>query len=463
MNKSHLLPNVRSFLFTLFKTSLISMALTYNAVQAETLTDFLNDTSGSWEIQINPFTDGGCDGTNGNLCSIFTFGSPIGVTTGGLVDNEDTLGVTVIGPSGLGGDGLAGFITIKKTSSTNFIVTNYLVDPYLQTAGGTFATRIVNVSAATGTISSDGTMTLNLTGRTGALQFFPFLGEQEWNRDNSTNIGGGTGNYELFTTGQASNVDPTNPQNQTVTILGRNVGDFDNDGVLDAILVSAGNVGDAWQFFTGTPYTEVYNIKLVRGTPPIPRIVIKIDAPAGTTQECSEEGGTNVEFTTEVRLINGAELGTIEWFVNGYSSGFGETFTTFLGLGEHTIEALATAIQSVSDSDVINVSIVDTTGPVLDVGFVNTRTGEVVSEISSASAQFVTTQIFVTDICDPQPSIQAVVSPVHSVENGDVIKINPGKFGNKLGLDTTALELRATATDSSNRGTVESTVLKIIE
>ena len=456
-----------NFLSTLLITSLTSMMLFINSAQAETLTDFLNDTSGTWEIQINTVTDGGCDGTNGNLCSSFVFGSPVGVTTGppaGLVDNEDA-GDTIIGPSGLGGDGLAGFISIKKTSSNNFIVTTYLLDSYLATAGGTKATRMVDVSAASGTISSDGTMTLDLTGRTAALQFFPTFGEQEWNRDNSTTIGGAaTGVFELFTTGQSTNIDPINPPSPNETIFGRNVGDLDSDGVLDAILVSAGNVGDAWGPFTGTPYAEVYNIKLVRGgTEPIPKIVVDIIVPAGSTQECSEEGGSNVELATDIRLINGAELSTVEWFIDGVSSGFGETFTPFLDLGAHTIQASATTVQGPTDSDTVDVNIQDTTPPVLDLGFINTLTGEPVTEISSSAVQFVTTQMSATDICDPMPLIQAAVTPVYAVEDGDVILIRPGKFGNKLGLDTTALELRATATDSSNRGTTVSAILHVIE
>jgi hypothetical protein len=39
---------------------------------------------------------------------------------------------------------------------------------------------------------------------------------------------------------------PSNPPNLNETINGRNVGDINNDGILDAILVSAGNIGDAW-------------------------------------------------------------------------------------------------------------------------------------------------------------------------------------------------------------------------
>ena len=83
MNKSHLLLKKHIFSFSLFIVSFLSMPLTYNTAQAETLADFLNDTSGNWEIRINSFTDGGCDRTNGNLCSVFVFGNPIVTSSGG--------------------------------------------------------------------------------------------------------------------------------------------------------------------------------------------------------------------------------------------------------------------------------------------------------------------------------------------------------------------------------------------
>ena len=456
------LKNTRRLLHILLLT-----LLGYSNLSAETLQDFLNDTSGNWEIQVNPVTDGGCDGSNGNLCSSFVFGSPIGVTpefgSGGLLDNEDAIGVTVIGPSGIAGDGLAGFILIRKTSVNGFVVTDYQVDPYLNTPAGTIATRLAYVTGASGSISNDGILTLDLTGRTAGFQFFTVFGEQEWNRDDSSVIGVGTGNYELFTTAASSNINPSNPPELNETINGRSLGDINSDGILDAILVSAGNIGDEWGPFTGTPYAEVYNINLVRGSPASPRIVLDIEVPDGTEQECSEEGGSIIELVAEVRLFNEAELGTIEWFVDGTSSGFGETFSPFISLGAHTIDAVATAVQSVSDSETVDVNITDRIPPALDAAFVNSKTGAQISQISNNSTQFVGIHVSATDICDHEPSIEAVVTPVTAVENGDIIAIKPGSANKGASLDTTALELSAVATDASGRQSIKKTVLNIGE
>ena len=66
-----------------------------------------------------------------------------------------------------------------------------------------------------------------------------------------------------------------------------------------------------------------------------------------------------------------------------------------------------------------------------------------------------------TDICDPEPSIEAVVTPVTAVENGDIITIKPDSANKGASLDTTALELSAVATDASGRQTIKKTVLDI--
>jgi hypothetical protein len=68
-----------------------------SAVQAASLADLLNNTSGRWEIPVLPVTDGGCDGSDDNLCSAFALGSPTGITLpsqGGLVDNGQIVATT---------------------------------------------------------------------------------------------------------------------------------------------------------------------------------------------------------------------------------------------------------------------------------------------------------------------------------------------------------------------------------
>ena len=91
----------------------------------------------------------------------------------------------------------------------------------------------------------------------------------------------------------------------------------------------------------------------------------------GTTQECSETGGSTVELTATVTLVGGAELGSIDWFVNNESAGSGETITPFLALGPHTVDVVATAVTGESGNDSVSVDVVDTTAPALEVAYLN--------------------------------------------------------------------------------------------
>ena len=107
--------------------------------------------------------------------------------------------------------------------------------------------------------------------------------------------------------------------------------------------------------------------------------------PAGHEPECNEEGGAVVDIIADVRLFNEADLATIEWFVDGVSGGFGETFSPFISLGTHTIDAIATAVQGVSDTDTVEVNVLDKTPPLLEIAFLNNKTGAQISQITSDS------------------------------------------------------------------------------
>jgi len=211
-------------------------------------------------------------------CSAFVFGdvgSVCGSATGPFVDNEES-SIPIFdlpGGNGIGGDGIAGTIQIetsKADSSGNntFTISSFQVDPYLNTPGGTFKTTTgtIGLGANTGgTLDPVGNMTLDVTGRTGlAGGFISSIGEQPWNIDDSNRlINRGvpvTKLWEPFTTGSSSNFVPSTGA-PNITLIGRPIGDANGDNILDAILVSAGNVGASWQSFDGTPYSEAFNVQ----------------------------------------------------------------------------------------------------------------------------------------------------------------------------------------------------------
>ena len=190
--------------------------------------------------------------------------------------------------------------------------------------------------------------------------------------------------------------------------------------------------------FTGA--TMVYSF--IVGEPP-PELGVTLDMAGGTTQECSETGDSTVELTATVTLVGGAELGSIDWFVNNESAGSGKTITPFLALGPHTVDVVATVVTGESGNDSVSVDVVDTTATALEVADLN-QAGDVVTAISAGN--HVTARLTPTDICDPAPTAEGAAVPVFEVADGDVIKLQGGKI-NTVELPTTAIELSGSTTD----------------
>jgi hypothetical protein len=220
--------------------------------------------------------------------------------------------------------------------------------------------------------------------------------------------------------------------------------DSDGDGVPGHALIPGPFPG----------FTAVYDFTI--GEPP-PGIGVSIGVGGGLTQECADIGGSDVSLTATIVLIGGAEAGSIEWFVDGEEAGTGEIITPFLTLGPHTVEVLATTATGEIDQDSVDVTIQDTTKPIIDVAFID-QNGEPVTTTSAGN--HVTARITASDICDPNPETEGAAMPVYAVNDGDAIKIQSGKI-NTVDLPTTAIELSATATDESGNSTSGMAILSI--
>jgi hypothetical protein len=222
--------------------------------------------------------------------------------------------------------------------------------------------------------------------------------------------------------------------------------DSDGDGIPGQAFVVGPFVG----------LTVVYDFTV--GEPP-PGVTVAIGIEGGTTQECTEIGGSVVSLTVTTELVGGAELGSIEWTVDGESAGSGATLVPFMALGSHTVEVLASTTSGESDTDSVAVEVRDTVPPDLDVAFLN-RGGEPITAIDAGNR--VTTRIAATDVCDPDPVTEGAAVPVFAVSDGDTIRIQPGKT-NTVKLPTTAIELSATAADASGNSTTGMAVLSITD
>jgi hypothetical protein len=190
-------------------------------------------------------------------------------------------------------------------------------------------------------------------------------------------------------------------------------------------------------------------------------VSVIIDVVGGTTQECSDAGGSTVTLAADTSLSGGAELASVDGKVDGASSGSGEAITPFLTLGSHTIEVVATTTTGDTDTDVVTVEVVDTTSPSIDAAFLDSRTCEPISEVSGRGVRCGTMAFSATDICDPSPQTQGLETPTFGVNDGDTIRIQGGSEA--VGLPTTVLELSVTARDSSGNTNSGQAILSISE
>lgn len=194
------------------------------------------------------------------------------------------------------------------------------------------------------------------------------------------------------------------------------------------------------------------------GDPP-PGINVTINISGGTVQECSETGGSTVGLTAATNLVGGASLGRVDWVIDGASAGSGSTTSSYLALGSHSVDVTAFTTTGESGTDSITVIVRDTTPPVLEVGFLD-QSG--IKITSATSGTHLTAQISPTDVCDPAPVASGTAVPVFEIVDGDPIKLQSGKI-NTVELPTTAIELSATASDTSGNSTSGMAVLSITD
>ncbi len=161
-------------------------------------------------------------------------------------------------------DGYAG-VLIFQTDNTgeNLSVTSFQVDPIFATFGGDFFQYTNTPSQMSGFIDNAGNMSLDLTSRMAEVEAFPSLGAVPFNINS-----GGTGSYNVFTTGDACNL--------LGCITGSSVTPSGLPNEFKVTLVSAGEFGAAWDAFEGTSYFEVWEsqntIKLL-GPVPVPAAI----------------------------------------------------------------------------------------------------------------------------------------------------------------------------------------------
>ena len=149
---------------------------------------------------------------------------------------------------------------------------------------------------------------------------------------------------------------------------------------------------------------------------------------------------------------------SINWYLDGIAVGSGNSVETTSPLGSHELSVVVdTAASGIVEAS-RTVTVDDTTSPVLNIRFIDQRTGQEVIQVPSKGRNSVIVSYDVTDTCDPAPATSdGVVSPVNIVNDGSTIDIVRGV------LATSAVNVSAHAIDASGNGTASQSQLLIVD
>jgi hypothetical protein len=186
---------------------------------------------------------------------------------------------------------------------------------------------------------------------------------------------------------------------------------------------------------------------------------ISLSVYGGSSQECSETGGSNVTINANSTIPPGDALSSIAWAVDGTSTTGGNSINEFLSLGSHTIDATLTTTGGLVATDSVNVLVKDTTRPVLALGFRDSVSGEPITTVLDRRVNFVAIDMVATDICDAAPVTQGALMPIMEVKSGDLIKVT-GNDGT-VKLPVSAVRLTGSATDASGNSASGQAILSV--
>jgi len=199
------------------------------------------------------------------------------VTGGAYTDNGEFVidSGTTYGSS-IGGDGWAGIIQFTTDATgNNYTVDTFNMDMRESSPPDRFATWAENPSQMTGTIDASGNMTIVPRTRMGISGFLASLGVLSFNIDDSTRNLAPTYNWTPFTTGTSSitagqlATDATFENSITGSAL-----TSDGNGGWNGELVATAIMGEGMSLFTGSPYSEVWNINITAvSSVPVPTAI----------------------------------------------------------------------------------------------------------------------------------------------------------------------------------------------
>ncbi len=200
----------------------------------------------------------------------------------------------------------------------------------------------------------------------------------------------------------------------------------------------------------------LYGLHLETGTV-APSASISINVSGGSKQECSVIGGSNVTISSTITVPNGDAVSSITWSIDGTIAGNGETIDIFIDLGSHIVNADITTANGLTATTVTNVVVQDTTAPVVGAAFLDNKYRTAITQISHRGR--IKIQAEATDICDPEPTVEAMLGA--ATEDGNTIRVS--KRHGRISLEAESLELSVRASDASGNTASANSNLVITE
>jgi len=207
--------------------------------------------------------------------------------------------------------------------------------------------------------------------------------------------------------------------------------------------------------FGGVGYTVHLEGVISAGT--IITHAVDIQVTDGNRQECSSNGGSQVEATADVLTNDVNDISSIVWFLDGVNIGNGYVIDTFVPLGGHRLSVDVNTVDSGIVRNNTSVVVADNTGPELAIRFIDQKSGQEITEVASRGKYNITVLHDAVDACDSTPVTNGVVSSVNLAGDGQTIAIIRGV------LATSAVNATASAIDASGNASHANAQLLIID
>jgi hypothetical protein len=177
----------------------------------------------------------------------------------------------------------------------------------------------------------------------------------------------------------------------------------------------------------------------------------------GFYHECTSLAGATVSFNVTATMNDGATIERVDWVFDGAAlPETGIDASVLASLGSHTVEAAVTTSLGATDTTSATFTVRDSTGPALDVFFVDDL-GQIVT---SAALGDVEIRFNAEDVCDPSPIVsRGAASPIMNVVSGDLIKIV--QLDGNVIIPTTGVRVTAIVRDASGNSRSASNTLLI--